>query len=144
MKKLTRLLLVCLTLLSLNPSKASASHAAGAELVYQWVSDSTYRFYYHFYRDCIGIPEPDSVTMCWFNSCDPTVGGSIWLDKLATLPGGDPNGTQVLISCPGKPTSCDVPTSTLPGYEEWWYGGKLTLPSRCNYWTFNVSISARN
>ncbi|HXS38135.1 MAG TPA: hypothetical protein VN721_15645, partial [Flavipsychrobacter sp.] len=144
MKKLYPIIVACYALLSLNSQKVYASHAAGAELVYQWVSDSTYLFSYHFYRDCLGIPEPDSVSMCWFNSCDPTAGGSIWLTKLAILPGGDPNGTQVLLSCPGKPTSCDLATSTLPGYQEWWYSGSLTLPSRCNYWTFNVSIPARN
>ena len=141
MKKLTPFLLVFFALLTLLPSKARASHAAGAELTYVWVSDSTYTIIYHFYRDCTGIPTPDSVTMCYQNNCDGYQ-NTIYLTKTFKIIGGYDNGTEVLEGCPGHPTACNG--GTIPGYQEWWYQKNVTLPSRCDHWTFAHTESARN
>jgi len=141
MKKLTPFLLVFFALLTLLPSKARASHAAGAELTYTWVSDSTYTITYHFYRDCTGIPTPDSVTMCYQNNCDGYQ-NTIYLTKTFKIIGGYDNGTEVLEGCPGHPTACAG--GTIPGYQEWWYQRNVTLPSKCDHWTFAHTESARN
>lgn len=127
-----------------TPLKVSASHAAGAELIYEWVADSTYRFYFKFYRDCSGVPEGNVVTLCYRNKCNNFF-GSMYLQKYTgTLPNGEPNGTPVSNGCPGAETRCTNTTSQIPGYREWWYTGTYTLPSRCSLWVFSASISARN
>ncbi|MBA3828124.1 MAG: gliding motility-associated C-terminal domain-containing protein [Taibaiella sp.] len=148
MKKFTPFLLVCVTLLlALIPTtKVQASHAAGAEITYTWVSDSTYDFIYHFYRDCTGIPEPDSTPFCYVDNCDPTLSGSTYLIKTVKILGADgnseDNGTEVLKPCPGHPTTCAG--GTIPGYEEWWYKKRITLPGRCDNWVFSHAENARN
>jgi len=141
MKKLTPFLLFCFALLALLPTQARASHAAGAEITYTWVRDSTYTITYHFYRDCSGIPTPDSVTMCYQNNCDGFQ-NTIYLTKTFKIIGNVDNGTEVLQGCPGHPTSCAG--GTIPGYQEWWYQKDVTLPSRCDHWTFAHTESARN
>jgi len=132
-------LLLCL--LTAGAAQVRATHAAGGELLYEWVSDSTYRFYFKFYRDCSGIPEPDSERMCYFNSCNGQ-NGSIYLQKMIVLPGGILNAAEVSPGCAGYYTACSG--GTLPGFREWWYSGTVTLPSRCNYWTFYIALNGRN
>lgn len=145
MKKFT--LIACivgvLSLLLFSSNNVRASHAAGGELIYEWVSDSTYRFYFKFYRDCTGIGEPSSVSMCYTNTCTNQT-SSITLTKMTSLPGGVSNGTQVSTGCANQPSTCVSSTSTIPGYREWWYSNTVTLPLKCNYWRFGVSINARN
>ncbi len=141
MRKFFLSIVSCITLLLLLPRQAKATHAAGGELIYEWVSDSTYRFYFKFYRDCQGVTEPGSQQLVGYNSCD----GNhicIQMNKLATLPDGSPNGSEVSPGCPGYPTICDG--GTLPGYREWWYSASVTLPTRCDSWTFYTGVSARN
>lgn len=144
MRKLLPVLYLSLSalILSLCPNKARADHSAGGEIIYEWISDSTYRFIFKFYKDCAGITsEPTQATLCYYNSCN-TISGSLPLPKLLTLPNGMPNGSEVSNGCPGYNTRCNG--GTLPGYREYWYVDTMTLPARCNYWTFYVSISARN
>lgn len=145
MRKLTSHALLCIIMLCFIPTKARATHAAGAELLFQWVHDSTYQLFYKFYRDCGGIQEPSNfVIVCYHNSCN-TTSGYLCINKVTTLiPPGVANGSEVLKLCYPYQSTCTQPGSGLPGYREWWYSGFITLPSRCNYWTFNCSISARN
>lgn len=121
-----------------------ANHAAGGELIYQWVSDSTYRIIFKFYRDCAGPEAPDFIYCCYRNSCNPSAAYSVPLIALTLLPDGSFNGHELSPGCPGYPTTCDDLNSTLPGYQEWWYSALVTLPYKCNYWTFSVEIVARN
>jgi len=145
MKKSTPYLisLLCL-ILALVPLHARATHAAGAEITYVWERDSTFHIYYHFYRDCKGIPEPGSVDLCITNSCGLSIVSPITLNKMISLPDGSDNGTEVLIPCPGRPTTCSSDTSTIPGYREWWYDNTVTLSGPCDYWTFSHGENARN
>lgn len=125
------------------PGKAKADHCAGGEIAYQWLSDSTYRFYFKFYRDCTGIAEDGAVTLCYRNSCD-NKGAFILLTKLSVLPDGTPNGSLLNTGCFNGPTKCTDPSSTIPGFREWWYTGVLTLSSRCYHWLFTVVNNYRN
>lgn len=125
------------------PGKAKADHCAGGEIAYQWLSDSTYRFYFKFYRDCTGIAEDGAVTLCYRNTCD-NKGAFILLTKLSVLPDGTPNGSLLNTGCFNGPTKCTDPSSTIPGFREWWYTGVLTLPSRCDHWLFTVVNNYRN
>lgn len=128
---------------TLFSNRARASHAAGGELVYQWVSDSTYRIIFKFYRDCSGISEPGSVQLCYINHCTNQAGG-VTMTKMSTLPGGNSNGSQVSTGCANQKNRCDSFGSSIPGYREWWYSVDFTLPIACSSWKFGVTISARN
>lgn len=147
MKKSSQIIVTILTLmLFLLPNKeAKASHAAGGEIIYEWLGGNTYRYFFKFYRDCTGISQPDSVQMCMYNRCtNQTI--NIWLyEWRGTIPPHNTNnGSPVTPGCSGFKTNCDSVGSPIRGYEEWWYSNIYTLPSTCNSWKFAVSISARN
>jgi len=129
-----------------SPVKSHASHCAGAELLFQWLHDSTYQLYYKFYRDCTGISEASSVQVCIGNTCNSYT-NSYTMDKVtALIPPGVLNGTELAagLLCPGVHTTCGTPAGSIPGYREWWYTVNVTLPSKCNYWTFIVNQNARS
>ncbi|MBS1689200.1 MAG: T9SS type A sorting domain-containing protein [Bacteroidetes bacterium] len=141
MKNLISPLLLSIALFFVFTPVAKATHAAGAELTYVWKSDSTYTLIYHFYRDCVGVPTPSDITICYRNTCD-YYSNTIHLAKTTYIDAGRPNGSQVLVGCPSYPTVCNG--GTVPGYEEWWYSGDVTLPSRCDQWIFSHSEYQRN
>ena len=93
-KLLLVFILAIASLLGLS-NKALATHAAGGELLYSWVSDSTYKIYFKFYRDCGGAAtEPPSVSVVCVNSCTGFC-TTITLPKSTTVPGG--NGQEVKV-----------------------------------------------
>ena len=146
MKKIS-LLITLFFFLSGIIAEVRASHAAGGEIIYEWVSGSTYRVTFKFYRDCVGIPAPTSQIVCAYNTCTNTnllnTNGHNYAYPPQYYPGTNvPNGSPVSVGCPGYPTVCNG--GTLPGYEEWWYVCEFNLPSQCSNWTFYTSISARN
>lgn len=130
-----RILLTAIVLL-LCYSEAKSSHCAGGEITYEWISDSTYRFNFTFYRDCSGITEPSTVTLCYYATC----GGPVYQIALNKAP--SPNGGEVSTGCPGFSSNCSGGGNY--GYREWRYTNIVTLPSQCNFWRFYVTISARN
>jgi gliding motility-associated-like protein len=123
--------------------QAKATHAAGGELTYEWISGTTYRFTFKFYRDCTGGPLAcDSFGMCYENTCNTTYYKK-FLNRVAFLPNGDTNGAPVPTGCP-NPTTCADPFSIIPGFQEWWYQGDVTLNAQCTEWAFWVVEVARN
>lgn len=142
MLRFCTLLSSLLSLLFLHPD-ARASHCAGGEIHYQWVSDSTYHVTFKLYRDCSGNTAPNNVQLSYKSTCD-NICNNVTLLPSVTLPGGGANGTPVSSGCAGYPGKCQSASSTLPGYTEWWYEGNVTLPFKCSEWRFSVSISARN
>jgi gliding motility-associated-like protein len=143
MRKSVLFIFFSILFFSIKPNSAKASHAAGGEIAYEWVSDSTYRLFYKFFRDCSGAPELSEVQMCVLNTCTGQ-SDSLMLNKLSFLPDGTVNGSPVSTGCGGYPTKCSSVSATIPGYREWWYSGTITLPSRCSSWRFSVSLNARN
>jgi gliding motility-associated-like protein len=133
------------TLSVLFTNTAKATHAAGGEISYEWVSDSTYRVYFKFYRDCSGAGAPgnNSVLLCITNSCT-FYSNTVYMNRITKLPDSSANGSPVSTGCAGVGTRCSSSTSVMPGYQEWWYSATVTLPSRCNAWKFNVQLAARN
>lgn len=126
---------VLLITLNVLAKKLHATHVAGAEISYEWIADSTYRILYKYYHDCRSIIQTSTIEVCYYNSCDGFF-NKIVLNKINTMPNGVPNGFELDAFCPGYPTNCTIPSSSLPGYREWWYSGTVTLPSRCDKWTF--------
>ncbi len=140
MKKLLQSIFTLLAFLCYY-SNATASHVGGGELIYKWVSDSTYHVTFKLYRDCSGNVEPDSVTLCVKDSIH-NVSFGVGLQKSPFINGNQNNGTPVSNGCPSYPTTCNG--GNLPGYAEWWYEGNVTLPNRSTYWVFSMYVSARN
>ena len=50
-------------LLAFASNRASATHAAGADISYKWISGNTYEITVAFYRFCSGVPAPTSVSV---------------------------------------------------------------------------------
>src|SRR5690606_29452452 len=126
----------------LLPAKeAKASHAAGGEIIYEWIDSNTYRFYFKFYRDCTGIQEPAQVTMCAWNPISQQT-TNVVLTKLTNCPNCPGTGNPISPGCDGYKTRCDSPGSLIPGYREWWYTATWPIPNRGNAWRFGLAISA--
>lgn len=136
LKKIHLILVFATLMLFAFSSDVKASHSAGAEITYEWISGATYKIVYKFYRDCSGIAEPNTVDCCYYASC----GGPVYTVVLNKAPA--PNGLEVGTGCPGFNSTCSGGSN--PGYREWVYTNIVTLPSQCNYWKFYASISARN
>src|SRR5687767_6085301 len=64
-KQISALLLVFISILCVNTRKAFASHAAGAELTFRYISTNSqgdiYEIKAAFYRDCFGVDAPVSL-----------------------------------------------------------------------------------
>jgi hypothetical protein len=124
-----------------NINLSKASHSAGGELLFKWISDSTYRFTMKFYRDCTGINEPDSFGVLCKNLCLNSC-KRLTLNKILLLPNGDVNGTPIIHN--GNATYCMNIMASLPGYQEWWYEGEISLNGQCQDWEFIICEVARN
>lgn len=136
MKKANTLILSLISIF-VGFSPAKANFAAGGELIYVHLSDSTYQFFFKLYRDCTGSAEPSTVPLCLFNSCT---------NQTITYQMSKFNSTARLAGpiCPNAKTTCDNPGAALAGYKEWIYSKIVTLPSRCNYWKISTYVSNRN
>ena len=128
----------------LFPKVSNATHAAGGEITYQWISGSTYKINFIFYRDCAGTTEPGTVTLAYSSNCSPSFCTTITLNKAATTLSGAVNGSEISIGCPNSPSRCVSTSSTIPGYREWVYTANVTLPNQCSIWKFYTCINARN
>lgn len=147
MKKCSKILipLVAMLLFLLPSNEAKASHAAGGEIIYEWLGGNSYRFFFKFYRDCTGIAEPNQVNLCIFNNCNNQALNRQMQKWTGTIPPyNSNNGSPVTAGCSQYKTNCDSPQSPIRGYREWWYSTIYTIPFQCNSWKFAVSISARN
>lgn len=143
LKKITLSTILGILFIAASSVDVKATHAAGGELVYEWLTGSTYRFYFKFYRDCAGSGEPNSARLCIRNECNNT-NTSRNMTKMTTLPTGGTNGSQVSTGCANQKSRCDSVGSTVPGYEEWWYTVDYTLPTACSSWKFAVVVRERN
>ena len=114
---------------------ANASHAIGGEITYKCLGTNQYQLQFKFYRDCFGIPAPQTMDIEITNSCGFTVPLMI-LTPTPTSP------TQISPVCAGLINTCNGGVYT--GIEEWVYSGTIVLPGECSDWTFAHSESARN
>lgn len=145
MSKTRSFLFVCISLLYLALPRTVKAVNAGGEIVYQWVTDSTYRVFFKYYRDCGPGAVPSLQTLCVTNNCNPSLNFNTNLSLYSgSISNGNVNGTFVNNACPGYPTKCQNTTSSIPGFEEWWYSTLVTLPGRCNSWRFAVLLTSRN
>lgn len=132
------LIFISMIALAISANRAKANYAAGGELIYVHISDSTYQFFFKLYRDCSGNAEPDTIPLCFFNPC-------INLSFTAPMPKwmGTGGGSVIGPICAGK-NNCDSPASLIPAYKEVWYAAIVTMPARCNAWRIFTRTVTRN
>ena len=131
--------LLALLLILLGANTAKANTAAGAELIYLHLGDSTYQFVLKYYIDCSGNAAPDSIPLCLYSPCH-NQGFTIKMGKYTQVT----NGSVIGPGCPGAVTTCDNPNATTTGYKEYFYTAQATLPFRCSNWTFSATPGTRN
>ncbi len=134
--KLILPIFLLLTSFSFVNYQSKAANIAAGDLSFEWVGDSTYRIIARIYQDCASGSEPDSIPLCMYNSCTNST-ASYYMQKVTIPNPWTPN-------CTSLQTTCDNPSSTVPGYEEVWYQKTLTLPSRCATWRASTYINDRN
>lgn len=138
------LITVLLLAFACHPQQAKANRAAGGEVFYEWISDSTYRCFFKYYNDCAGDSADWVQTLCMYNSCKDSSYIKTLNRWLAVFPGPIGPGGPASPGCPLLKTKCDSPASMIPGYNEYWYTAIVTLPAKCSLWRFSVTVSARN
>ena len=138
MRKISAFLLLFSCLFFLSPQLARATHALGADLIYQYVGPNQYEVTVKFYRDCRGIPTAtpvNNITVRYNSSCGA---GSAVIDTVAGT--GSEISTGLYPPC--GITSCNGGNGY--GVQEWVYQGIITLPDTCPDWVFSIAINARN
>lgn len=122
---------------------AKANRAGGGELIYEWISDSTYRFFFKYYNNCASDSADTAQTLCMHNTCLD----SVYTLQLEKWSGAQPGGgtQQGILGAPcATKTTCDSPGSNIPGYKQYWYSKVLKLPARCSLWRFSVAVASRS
>ena len=138
MKKACIHILLAITVLLSLPGTSKANYAAGGELIFIHISDSTYQFFFKLYRDCAGNAEPDSVPICFNNPCN----NSSFSRYMTKWTGTQPSAIGPI--CAQLKSNCDSPGSPVQAYKEVWYVKTVTMPSRCNSWRIFTYSTTRN
>lgn len=125
--------------LAISANRAKANYAAGGELIYVHIADSTYQFFFKLYRDCSGNAEPDTIPLCFFNPC-MNVSFSVPMPKWM----GTGGSSIIKPLCSSGPTNCDSPASLTQAYKEIWYAAIATMPGRCNAWRIFTRTTTRS
>jgi hypothetical protein len=112
------------------PQTTKASHGAGAELRYEHLTDSLYRFHFTFYRDCSGIPVNHSYTVTSTNDCGLS-NFSFTVDSDSTV--------EVTRMCLNDSSKCKNYASPHIGIQATYYHGDVVIASPCSLWTFAIT-----
>ncbi len=132
-KKIISLSFVFFSIVSV-PFTASASHVAGAEITYRWISGNTFELSLTLYRDCQGV---NAGGFDFINVKSVSCGVNLNL-RVDTIHG---TGHEIPLGCPGA-TTCSGGTN--PGIQKYEYKGTITLPSQCTDWIFSYRLCCRN
>jgi hypothetical protein len=114
---------------------ASASHLAGGDLNYEYVSSNssghTYKLYLRLYRDSSGISSPLNATIYACSNSYSTI--SVSLNQQT-------NTGQI------SPTMFDCVDANIAGIgiEVYYYEGQIVLPGNAPDWVFSFSTCCRN
>ncbi|HZG01213.1 MAG TPA: SprB repeat-containing protein, partial [Chitinophagales bacterium] len=127
---------LCLVLaaLTFSVNRANATHAAGADISYKWISGNTYEITVAFYRFCSGVPAPTSVSV---NVRSASLGVN-FPKVLPKIPG---TGVEITYPCGGT-TNCNG--GSILGIQQYVYRSTVVLPNPAVDWTFSYQICCRN
>ncbi len=132
-KKIISLSFVFFSIISV-PLSSSASHVAGAEITYRWISGNTFEISLTLYRDCQGV---NAGGFDFISIRSASCAANLTL-RVDTIPG---TGHEIPLACPGA-TTCSGGTN--PGIQKYEYKGTITLPSQCTDWVFSYRLCCRN
>ena len=122
--------------LMLSNQSVFATHSAGADIKYKYLSGNQYEVTVSFYRDCGGVAEPNSVSVnC--KSQDGNFNFNVTANKVNGV-----NGQEITFPCSSSSTTCNG--GGVTGIKKWVYSTIVTLPSQQSDWTFSYSICCRN
>lgn len=129
MKKYLYLVAAVLVTSLFIANNAKATHMAGGEITYSYISPNTYLITVKLYRDCSPntATMPTSIAVCY-----------------SSPSGGSGNITCPLVAGSGQmlpPTPC---VTAAQCYQEWMYQGTGTLPSAQPNWKFSYDLCCRN
>ena len=127
---------IALCFLMLCNQSVFATHSAGADIKYKYLSGNQYEVTVTFYRDCGGVAEPNSVSV----NCKSQNGGfnfNVTANKVTGV-----NGQEITLPCASNSTTCNG--GVVTGIKKWVYSTIVTLPSQQSDWTFSYSICCRN
>lgn len=116
--------------------QASASHAAGSDLTYQYLGNNQYLVTYTMYRDCFGISAPTTKSLRWISNSCGIAAQTITMNRVV------PTGQEITFNCPGVVSTCNG--GTAPGIQQYVYTATVTLPQGCPDWNFSVTECCRN
>ena len=138
MKNLCQILFIALAVFLLTP-QLKASHNAGGDLHYEYISSTgnshKYKIYMRLYRDNTGITLPTSATIYACSANYATVSATL----TETTPSTSGSGVVA-------PTLFDCVSSSNAGVtiHVVTYEGEITLPGNAPDWTFSFSTCCRN
>jgi hypothetical protein len=127
---------IVLFLLVIAHTQSMATHSAGADIKYKYISGNQYEVTVSFYRDCGGVAEPNSVTV----NCK-SANGNFNFNATANKVNGI-NGQEITFPCSSSSTTCNGGVAT--GIKKWIYTTIINLPSQQSDWIFSYSICCRN
>lgn len=132
-----KLVMAFTALFFLLSGKVDATHSAGADLTYTWVSGNTFQVTVSFYRDCAGVAAPNSITLnARSSSCNK--------NQNYTLNMISGTGQEITFPCRSVTTICTNSSSTYAGYQQYIYRGNITLPQQCADWVMSFYVCCRN
>src|SRR6186713_2116354 len=119
-RQISVLLLVFISMLCVNTRQAFATHAAGADLTYRFISHSDslgdiYEVTCSFYRDCGGSPAPGNLVVTFVSDCFPN---NPFVQALQLEPN---TGQEITFPCSTSATKCTNPNSPVSGFQKYVY-----------------------
>ncbi len=131
-----RICLLLLVLCSFGIKETKASHAAGADLTYEFIGNGQYRVTFSFYYDCNGLVSAPTSQQLNVSSSSCNFSDTYTMNP---LPG---TGQEITPTCTTASSTCSGGTAV--GIQQWEYSTIVTLPTACPDWQFNTSVGNRN
>ncbi|HNR20170.1 MAG TPA: gliding motility-associated C-terminal domain-containing protein [Bacteroidia bacterium] len=129
-KQILLIAMLVSALIGFIPTETKASHWAGGDITYTYVSSNTYLVRLRFYRDAAGIPVPATVPLCYSSTNPISFSSTITLNPVG-------------IGVPINQSPC-VPPGSGYNIEEYVYEGVLVLPHAAIDWTLSYTDCCRN
>jgi gliding motility-associated-like protein len=123
-----------------------ATHYLGGDLTYQCLgpgpgNTTRYRLRFTLYRDCKGIPAPNSVTVNYSSTQCGVNNRSVTLSPI----GGTGTDITPQIACSGYISSCPNGGNPNYGIQRWIYEATVSLPAGCGSdWVFYTTDCCRS
>ena len=143
MKQTLRHIITFFSFLLVFGIPARASHIAGTDLTYKCLGGDTFELTLNLFRDCNGIPAPQTARVNASSSCGANFNTPMTLQVAPFVLNGDsvfPNpangALEVSQLCPRNlaQSKCKDRSNAFPGMEQYVFIATLVLSPQCNTW----------